>query len=1129
MKKVKSILKAICIILILGTIMPITANAAGEEVNLGLDKFRGTDSNTEYPAYALQNQYIFKILQKENGTKNYDRAIYCLDMGRGFSTIDSNGQQTLNMNDVTYNVSKDMLNSTDKESIISTETTQNSSFSQEDYDKIVRILKNVYISKSSDAEKKAFLDKFLKPEDFEGETKLNGNVYSYKPYNAETYFYVTDKDIEIAQQLAIWHFTNENTKSSGNPMSTYIGTEINNLYANILKSEGSTEKSEYITYEEGKNGAAQLTDYYNMSTLDKKFELLDDDINSDTWGQYNGPEEYRGYMNRFNAINEIYKNLLKTAEDSSNDNTESNTTKPLEMANTAPTVTTEGDYYIAGPFKINKNNDNYTDFSYEIKNENNENINDAIILKEDKSTSTTVKDELGNNFYIKVSKTKNTNITKIKFSFKAKYSTTTIKYWTKGGAEGTTQPVAIIDRTPQDIDGSKEVEIPKDDTPKKEPDYALRKFITGVGSKEIGSRIPKVDITNLKPNGTKETTARYVHTKEPVGVKIGDIVEYTIRVYNEGETNGYIGEIEDKLPEELTFPTSDMAETQELKDAIEYNASYAWTYDSTTKTIKTDILSKNTTNTSLQQELCKDQNKENTMLKAFDGTTLDYIDVKIKCLVNEKATTDEKITNIAQITKYEDEEGKTLDKDRDSTPNNFDLEETKQNDYEGNGNDNGYIKGKEDDDDFEKLIIQKQFDLSLRKYITDIDGAEVTERVPDVDVSKLIPNGTETTAEYNHPKKPLEVVRGSIVTYTITVYNEGEIDGYVNEITDYLPEELEFVEDSEINTKYNWKVSKDGRTVTTDYLQYKGTESTDNLIKAFDKTKLDSKSVQIQCKVKSTAEYGRIITNLSQITEQSDSNGEDMTDRDSEPDGNFTLPSDEELPKYKENEEDKKYIPGQEDDDDYEKIKVVYFDLALRKIVSKAIVTENGESVVTETNHKFEDDPEEIVKVDLGRKNLKNVTVKFEYQIRITNEGMIEGYAKEVKDYIPEGLIFNKEDNPLWQEISEGIITTDQLKDTLLQPGESAVVTVLLTWKNSQDNLGLKVNVAEISKDYNKHHTHDIDSTPDNKEDGEDDIDDAPVMLSIILGQNPKTYFGLTLLMLVTIATGIVLIKKFVL
>lgn len=44
------------------------------------------------------------------------------------------------------------------------------------------------------------------------------------------------------------------------------------------------------------------------------------------------------------------------------------------------------------------------------------------------------------------------------------------------------------------------------------------------------------------------------------------------------------------------------------------------------------------------------------------------------------------------------------------------------------------------------------------------------------------------------------------------------------------------------------------------------------------------------------------------------------------------------------------------------------------------MITENGETTVTETNHKFEDAPEEIVKVDLGRKNLKNVTVKFEYQ-----------------------------------------------------------------------------------------------------------------------------------------------------
>ena len=54
------------------------------------------------------------------------------------------------------------------------------------------------------------------------------------------------------------------------------------------------------------------------------------------------------------------------------------------------------------------------------------------------------------------------------------------------------------------------------------------------------------------------------------------------------------------------------------------------------------------------------------------------------------------------------------------------------------------------------------------------------------------------------------------------------------------------------------------------------------------------------------------------------------------------------------------------------------------------------------------------------------------------------------------------------------------------------------------------------------------DSTPDNKKDGEDDIDDAPVMLSIATGK-VKTYFALGFTVLIMLAGGIVLIKKFVL
>ena len=108
------------------------------------------------------------------------------------------------------------------------------------------------------------------------------------------------------------------------------------------------------------------------------------------------------------------------------------------------------------------------------------------------------------------------------------------------------------------------------------------------------------------------------------------------------------------------------------------------------------------------------------------------------------------------------------------------------------------------------------------------------------------------------------------------------------------------------------------------------------------------------------------------------------------------------------------------------------------------------------------------------------------------------------------------------------MISTRKLENTLLRPGEYADVEVLLTWINNENNMGLKVNTAEISEDYNEYDVPDKDSEPDNKKSGEDDIDDAPVMLSITTGQI-RIYFTLGFIVLITVAVGVVLIKKFVL
>ena len=644
-------------------------------------------------------------------------------------------------------------------------------------------------------------------------------------------------------------------------------------------------------------------------------------------------------------------------------------------------------------------------------------------------------------------------------------------------------------------------------------DLALRKFIVAVSQDEkiedsdylkdsngAYTRAPKVDTSKLNTvgeDGKLITTATYNHPKTPVEVCKNDIVVYMLRVYNEGSLDGYASEIKDHLPSYLTYVNGD------------FNNKYGWKVSEDGRTISTNYLD----NSLIEKATSSEDGK----------ITLSYKEVPIMCQVTSDAQG--KITNIADITKYKDENKKDIT-DRDSKENNVILPADKDLPAYKDDQTGDYIPGQEDDDDFEKLVV-KQFDLALRKFITNISDKDVTSRIPQVKYDK-----DNKKITYEHTKDPLDVVTGYIVTYTIRVFNEGEVDGYASKVSDDVPDGLEYLPDNNLNKEYRWVMyDKDGKEttdvknavkLTTDYLSKEqgearmaaNSELKENpaLLTAFDGTKEisdtnpDYADVKIAFKVTEPNGSSKILVNSAQITDDTDKNGKDVDDIDSTPD---------------------KWVDG-EDDQDKEYIKLTEFDLALRKWVTQAIVIENGKETVTQTGHKAEDDPEQVVKVELNRKKLNSVTVKFRYSIRVTNEGDIAGYAKQIKDYIPEGLKFDAKDNPDWKDEGNNIITTRKLENTLLQPGQSAEVEVLLTWKNNKNNLGLKVNTAEISEDYNEKHVHDKDSTPNNKVPGEDDIDDAPVLLSISTGA-AKLYIALSCTVLITLAGGIVLIKKFVL
>jgi len=626
-------------------------------------------------------------------------------------------------------------------------------------------------------------------------------------------------------------------------------------------------------------------------------------------------------------------------------------------------------------------------------------------------------------------------------------------------------------------------------------DLSLRKQIIKINNSLYTQRFAKLDSTGIYEN----TIYDYydVYSDKPK-VKAGDTVVYSIRVYNEGDIDGYASLVVDTIPDGLEFVEYEPGDKS-------INDQYGWTLVKGKENLyQTDYLSYE-----------KDINKgtaKSTILKAYDGEgEASYQEIYIECKVKEDVTKEDSLLNVAQIAEDSDSEGNSI-KDKDSVPGTSDDES----------------KWKvEDDLDIEILELQ-EFDLALRKFITKIENGEkvkdVTTRIPqvsyDTETGKII---------YTHPKEALTVHVEDTVIYTIRVYNEGDIDGYASEIKDDIPEYLEFLPEHKINIEYEWVMyDKEGKKtenvgeavcIRTEHLAKghgleKGNEGS-NLIKAFNpnaeisEENPDYKEVEVAFKVKDPNSTEYEIINFAQISEDSDSKGDPIKDRDSVPDNG---------------EKDPK-----EDDEDIEKIKVEYFDLSLLKYVTKVLVNENGQERVIETGN-VGDEKDIIPHVQIQRKNIDKTIVKFVYTIKVTNEGQIAGEVTEITDYVPEGLVFVEEDNEYWKDEGNNVISTRQLTGSTLQPGESVEVEVVLRWINGKDNLGPKTNIAEISEDYNEENIPDKDSTPDNKKDGEDDIDDATVILSVNQGGGIQgIYMNLAIIFLSIILVGGILIKKFLL
>ena len=197
------------------------------------------------------------------------------------------------------------------------------------------------------------------------------------------------------------------------------------------------------------------------------------------------------------------------------------------------------------------------------------------------------------------------------------------------------------------------------------------------------------------------------------------------------------------------------------------------------------------------------------------------------------------------------------------------------------------------------------------------------------------------------------------------------------------------------------------------------------------------------------------------------------------------------------------------------------FDLKLDKIVSNITVNNKKETSTHDYNKNF-------AKIDFETKYVNTATMVVEYKITVTNEGAIPGYAKKIADYLPSELKFSTDLNQDWYEGKNGVIYNNSLANTVINPGESKEIKLILTKSMNKESFGTITNNAEIYEASNDYGVKDTDSTPGNKNTSEDDYSTATIVTGVKTGQI-FIYTTLIATVIAIVGVGSYMIKKRVL
>lgn len=286
--------------------------------------------------------------------------------------------------------------------------------------------------------------------------------------------------------------------------------------------------------------------------------------------------------------------------------------------------------------------------------------------------------------------------------------------------------------------------------------------------KKIASEVDGT-ATGRTVNVTMNENNELVYTKVETDTKVEDeqVITYTFRIFNNGETAITGTKITEQIPQGLKYLEN------------EFNAQKGWTKEEETITNESIV---------------------GTTINPYDKTnpnSVNYVDIKVQFeVVEDEVPQTDLITNTVKIDKNDQED----DKDNEG--------------QEGDNNTDTEIVGLN-----RKL---KTHDITVKKFVDSINGAKQNKEV----TAKV---NAQRQIVYTNDDIKTNVNLNDIVVFTIRMFNTGNQPMVGKTVTDTIPEGLEFIEDNQTNIDFGWQV--ENGVATTNYIvgqTIEGFEKTNN-------------------------------------------------------------------------------------------------------------------------------------------------------------------------------------------------------------------------------------------------------------------------------------------------------------